>query len=229
MKKLSAILFCLIIVQFSYSQNANELLQQVKQKIEKVNDYTATGKLRTTVVFIKAPLSNIKVYFKKPDFFKIKRNGGISILPKGGIKVNLNSIVNQKDFIAVESGNAIVQKVNTKVLKLIPTAENSEIVLTTLYIDEANQLVLKANSTTKENGTYEMEFFYKNYASYALPDKVIFSFNTKDYKLPKGFTMEFDSGEKATEKDILKNKKGKVEILYSSYNINKGIADSEFQ
>jgi outer membrane lipoprotein-sorting protein len=116
MKKLNAILFCLIIVQVSYSQNAIELLQQVKQKIEKVNDYTATGKLRTTVVFIKAPLSNIKVYFKKPDFFKIKRNGGISILPKGGIKVNLNSIVNQKDFIAVESGNAIVQKVNTKVL-----------------------------------------------------------------------------------------------------------------
>lgn len=228
MRKSVLIFWSLFFLSEGFAQSSNELIQQVKQKLEKVNDYTAIGKLRTTVVFIKAPISNIKVFFKKPDQFKIKKNGGISILPKGGIKVNLNSILNQKDFVIVESGNAMIQKTNTKILKLIPTTESSDVVLTTLYIDEVNKLVLKANTTTKENGTYEMEMFYRNYANYALPDKVIFSFNTKDYKLPKGFTMEFDSGEKATEKDIMKNKKGKVEILYSSYSINKGIADAEF-
>lgn len=228
MRKSVLIFWSLFFLSEGFAQSSNELIQQVKQKLEKVNDYTAIGKLRTTVVFIKAPISNIKVFFKKPDQFKIKKNGGISILPKGGIKVNLNSILNQKDFVIVESGNAMIQKTNTKILKLIPTTESSDVVLTTLYIDEVNKLVLKANTTTKENGTYEMEMFYRNYANYALPDKVIFSFNTKDYKLPKGFTMEFDSGEKATEKDIIKNKKGKVEILYSSYSINKGIADAEF-
>lgn len=228
MRKSVLIFWSLFFLNEGFAQSSNELIQQVKQKLEKVNDYTAIGKLRTTVVFIKAPISNIKVFFKKPDQFKIKKNGGISILPKGGIKVNLNSILNQKDFVIVESGNAMIQKTNTKILKLIPTTESSDVVLTTLYIDEVNKLVLKANTTTKENGTYEMEMFYRNYANYALPDKVIFSFNTKDYKLPKGFTMEFDSGEKATEKDIIKNKKGKVEILYSSYSINKGIADAEF-
>ena len=228
MRKSVLIFWSLFFLSEGFAQSSNELIQQVKQKLEKVNDYTAIGKLRTTVVFIKAPISNIKVFFKKPDQFKIKKNGGISILPKGGIKVNLKSILNQKDFVIVESGNAMIQKTNTKILKLIPTTESSDVVLTTLYIDEVNKLVLKANTTTKENGTYEMEMFYRNYANYALPDKVIFSFNTKDYKLPKGFTMEFDSGEKATEKDIMKNKKGKVEILYSSYSINKGIADAEF-
>ena len=228
MRKSVLIFWSLFFLSEGFAQSSNELIQQVKQKLEKVNDYTAIGKLRTTVVFIKAPISNIKVFFKKPDQFKIKKNGGISISPKGGIKVNLNSILNQKDFVIVESGNAMIQKTNTKILKLIPTTESSDVVLTTLYIDEVNKLVLKANTTTKENGTYEMEMFYRNYANYALPDKVIFSFNTKDYKLPKGFTMEFDSGEKATEKDIIKNKKGKVEILYSSYSINKGIADAEF-
>lgn len=229
MRNYFLILLSLFFLNVGFTQNANELIQQIKEKLEKVNDYTAIGKLKTTVVFIKAPISNIKILYKKPDQFKIKKRGGISILPKGGIKVSLNSILSQKDFVVVEAGNTVIQKVNTKIIKLIPTSENSDIVLATLYIDEINKLVLKANTTTKENGTYEMELFYNNYASYALPDKVIFSFNTKDYKLPKGFTMEFDSGEKATEKDMIKNKKGKVEILYSSYVINKGIADSEFQ
>ncbi|MCU0337116.1 MAG: hypothetical protein MUF12_04560 [Sediminibacterium sp.] len=97
-----------------------------------------------------------------------------------------------------------------------------------MYIDETNLLVRKATTTTKENGTYEMEMQYGKFANYSLPDKIIFSFNTKDYKLPKGITLEFDD-EKPKEKDPLKNKKGKVEIKYDNYIINKGIPSSVFK
>jgi outer membrane lipoprotein-sorting protein len=89
-------------------------------------------------------------------------------------------------------------------------------------------LVRKVITTTKENGTYEINLFYGKYSSYALPDKIIFSFNTKDYKLPKGIALEFDEEEKP-DLNKLKNKKGKVEITYSSYTINKGIDDSVFK
>jgi hypothetical protein len=59
---------------------------------------------------------------------------------------------------------------------------------------------------------------------------VIFSFNTKDYKLPKGITFDYDDGsKKETNPDKLKNKKGKVEIVYSGYMINKGVPDSVFK
>lgn len=30
---------------------------------------------------------------------------------------------------------------------------------------------------------------YGAFGQYGLPDKVVFSFNTKDYKLPKGITL----------------------------------------
>ena len=116
-----------------------------------------------------------------------------------------------------------------KIVKLLPVDENSEIVLSTLYIDEANLLVRKAITTTKENGTYEMALTYGKYSNLGLPDKVVFSFNTKDYKLPKGITLEFDDGQKATDMDKLKNKKGRVEIVYTTYIINKGIDDKVFK
>ncbi len=213
----------------AFSQDMTELINKVSAKLNQVNDYTAEGSLKTDVSFIKAPSGKVKVYFKKPNKFKLKKDGGISILPKGGVSINMNSMVMTSGYVALAAGESTVDGVKTKIVKLLPTDENSEIVLSTLYIDEANLLVRKAVTTTKENGTYEMGMTYSKYSNYGLPDKVVFSFNTKDYKLPKGITLEFDEGEKSSDLDKLKNKKGRVEITYNSYIINKGVDDSIFK
>jgi hypothetical protein len=121
-------------------------------------------------------------------------------------------------------------KTNLRIIKLLPKDENADVVLSTLYIDETQSLIKKSKTTTKDNGTYELEMTYGKYAEYGLADKVIFSFNTKDYKLPKGVTFDYDDGnKKAEDADKLKNKKGKVEISYSGYIINKGVPDSVFK
>lgn len=213
----------------SKGQDINQLVEQVKAKLNVVNDYVAEGKMKTDIAFIKAPIGKIKIYFKKPDKFKLKRETGISILPKGGVTVNIGSIMATNDFTIVPSGDVVVDGVKTKVAKLLPTNENSDIILTTLYIDETNKLVKKATTTTKENGTYDIEMIYGKFAQYGLPDKLIFSFNTKNYKMPKGITLEFEDNTTPEERANMKNKKGKVEITYSSYLINKGIDDAVFK
>ncbi len=167
------------------------------------------------------------MFYKKPNKFKVKRDGGISILPKGGVSVNMSSVLTSDQFVAIPSGDGNISGTPVKVVKLLPTNENSDVVLTTLYIDEANLLIRKANTTTKENGTYEIEMNYGKYANYGLADKVVFVFNTKDYKIPKGVTLEFETDK--PDKEKLKNRKGRVEITYSSYIINKGISDAEFK
>jgi len=230
MKKL--FLFLLIaqsLMLTVFSQDMTQLVNKVRVKLDQVNDYVAEGSLKTNVSFIKAPMGRVKVYFKKPDKFKLKKEGGISILPKGGVSINLSSIVATNNFAAIAVGESMVDGAKTTVIKLLPTDENSEIILSTLYIDELNQLVRKAVTTTKENGTYEITMTYGKYSSFGLPDKITFSFNTKDYKLPKGVTLEFDDGEKPSDLDKLKNRKGKVEIKYSSYIINKGVDDNVFK
>ena len=211
------------------AQEVNTLVKQVKNKLDKVDNYVAEGRMKTDVAFIKAPAGKVKIFYKRPNKFKLKRDGGISLLPKGGVSVNMNSVLDNSDYLALDAGTTTIGTTKVKVVKLLPTNDNSDVVLTTLYIDETNLLIKKASSTTKENGTYDMEMTYGRFASYGLPDKVIFAFNTKDYKLPKGVTMEFDSGEKKSDADKMKNKKGRVEINYTSYLINKGVADSEFK
>ena len=222
---LISVLCCLSVK----SQTADELLQKVRAKLDKVNDYEAKGKMTTNVVFIKAPVATVKIYFKKPNKLRIHNESGISLIPKGSVNMNLNNLFLNGpaayDIIDLgkEAGSGL------RIIKLLPKDENSEIVLSTLYIEETNSVIKKSRTTTKDNGTYELEMTYGKYAEYGLADKVIFSFNTKEYKLPKGVTFDYDDGSKKDEKDKVRNKKGKVEITYSNYVINKGVPDSVFQ
>nr|WP_294905232.1 hypothetical protein [uncultured Lacibacter sp.] len=216
--------FLLLFTSSVNAQTADELIRNVKAKMDKVNDYVATGKMKTDVVFIKAPIANIKSYFKKPNRFAIKRDGGVSLLPKGGVSVNVSSLLLTEDYTAIDAGKTTLGATPVRIVKLLPTSDNSDVVLTTMYIDEANLLIRKGSTTTRENGTYDMEMQFGKYAAWGLPDKVVFSFNTKDYKLPKGITLEYDDGSKKAE--LPKNKKGKVEISYSSYIINQGVTEA---
>jgi hypothetical protein len=221
--------FILLLNLAKVTDTPEEVIKKVKEKLDKVNDYEAKAKMKTNVIFIKAPIATVKVYYKKPNKLRINNESGISFIPKGSVNINLNTIfVNTEGFDIIDMGTE--KGTNLRIIKLLPKDENDDVVLSTVYIDEAQSLIKKAKTTTKENGTYELEMTYGKYAGYGLADKIIFSFNTRDYKLPKGVTFDYDDGSKKEEDaNKLRNKKGKVEIVYSSYTINKGVPDSVFQ
>lgn len=225
-----SLLFCLVLLCFiTQAQNENELVKAVKAKLDKVKDYQAKGVMNIDVPFIKAPQSAVTIFFKKPNLFKIQKQDGLSIFPKGGISMNMGSLLDNTNYTAVPSGEAIINGVATKIIKLLPLDETSDIVLTTLYIEPKKALVRKASVTTKESGSYEVEMNYGRYIAWGLPDKVVFLFNTKNYKIPKGLTFEYDKGNSKKPTDADKSKKGRIEVSYSEYSINKGISDAIFK
>jgi outer membrane lipoprotein-sorting protein len=227
-----ALFFCFIFsatLNSGHAQDAAVLAQKVKAKLATVNDYQAHGIMKTDVSFIKLPQSEVIIYYKKPNKFRIKKQDGITVTPKGGVSINLNSIIAGDNYAAVSAGTGSINGTAVTIIKLLPLDENSEVVVSTLYIDEKKLLIYKATSTTKDNGTYEMEMVYGKFADWGLPDKVTFIFNTKDYKLPKGLAFDYDSGTHPADPNASKPTKGKVEIFYSNYTINKGIDESLFQ
>ncbi len=229
MKKYQLFIFFIFCASFATAQDAGQLIKTVKAKLERVDNYEATGVMKTDIAFIKAPIGKIKIYFKKPNLFKIKKEGGISLLPKGGLSVNLSSLIASSNYTTIDAGVQAVGTKQLRVVKLLPNEETSDVVITTLYIYEKESLIEKAITTTKENGTYTMYMNYGAYSNYGLPDKVVFEFNTKNYKLPKGITLEFEDDSKPlSAAQQLKNKKGRVEISYKNYSINKGIAANIF-
>ena len=229
MKKFLLLLIGAFTVVLSYSQSAEEMAAKLKSKLLSVKDYEAKGMLKTDVAFLKLPISAVRIFYKFPDLFRIKKDGGISVLPKGGIRINMNSLITEGNYTSLSAGRILWKGSDLAILKLIPNGESSDIVLTTLYVDDKAMLIRRAITTTKDNGTYEMEMEYGKYAKWGLPDKAIMIFNTKDYKLPKGITFEYDASisQKSKEKKPL-SKQGRIEISYASYEINKGLAADIF-
>jgi hypothetical protein len=219
MKYVFVLVGILLVLHKTRAQSAEALVQKVREKFEKIHNYEADATLKTNVSFIKAPISNVKILYNKPDQLKIINKNGISFIPKGSVNINFGGIlVNNSDYDVIDAGK---DGDGLHIVKLLPKADTADIVLSTLYIDEKNLVIKKSKTTTKENGTYELAMSYGKYAAYGLPDKIVFSFNTKDYKLPKGVTFDYDEGSKKNE-ERSKNKKGTVEITYTNYVINRG-------
>ncbi len=213
---------------FLHAQDAKILLDRVRTKLEKVNNYVAIGTMKTNVAFLKAPVAAVKVYFKKPDKVKIRNEQGISFIPKGSVNISLGTIFNNtNDYDIIDVGKEAGTGLH--IIKLLPREENAEVVLSTLYIDDQQALVKKAKTTTRDNGSYELEMSYAKYAAYGLPDKIIFIFNTSTYKLPKGITLDYDDGTRKKQLSGTDEKNSRVEITYSNYVINKGVDDAVFQ
>jgi outer membrane lipoprotein-sorting protein len=186
-----AILFSSLISGLSASAQVDPLIEKVAQKLALVNDYVAEGTMKTDVSFIKASLGKVKVYFKKPNLLKVKKEGGISLLPRGGVSLTINTLLNTKGYTSIPVGTQLLNGKKVTVIKLIPNDDNLDWVISTLWIDPVEALVYKTATTTKENGSYEITMQYGAYAQQGLASKIIFSFNTKDYKLPNGITLEF--------------------------------------
>jgi outer membrane lipoprotein-sorting protein len=236
LKKIILLLLLSLPVAFVSAQTAakavdiSQVVQNAKVKIERVNDYVATGRMRTNVTFLKVPVANISVYFKKPNRVKVKSEKGISFIPKGAVSIDMGSILAGDDYTIIDAGTEKVGNTSVRVARLLPNDDNSNVVLSTVYIDPVNAVILKARTTTRENGTFELEMTYVNFIAFGLPDKIIFTFNTKDYRLPKGVTFDFDDGTAPKNPPTgMKNKKGKAEITFSSYIINKGVTDDVFK
>jgi len=227
MKKYLLVWVVVLFADVVSAQSATELLQKVRARLDQVNDYQATGTMKTNVSFLKEPEANVQVYFKKPDKLKIKNEKGISFVPKGAVTVSLNNLL-KGNYTVLDAGTDTAQGQKVKVIKLLPQDENADLVLSTFWVDEQHLVILRARTTTRDNGTYEVEMRYGKYVGYALPDKVVFTFNVKNYKLPKGVTFDYDDGVQKKQQ-AGEGAKGKVELSYSSYTINKGVPDSVFQ
>jgi len=229
-----AMLFLLVLLATDQvcakEKDAAELYRCIREKILSVNDYVADVKMKVDVSFMRIPVMSAKMYFKSPSKIRLERKGGISILPKNSINLTLNSVLMETNPTVIEMKSETIRGRKVRILKVIPDNDQSGIVLTKLWIDDEQQIPIKIETTTINNGTVKMELVYGKYIKYALPDKITFYMDLKDYKLPKGVTMDYESNETELKKQEKTEgpQKGKIEIIYTAYKINTGLSNDIF-
>jgi len=225
MKKLLFILTILSVTVYAQSKDATKILNAVKVRFDKVKDYQADVIAKLDMEFVKVPESNATVYFKQPDKFKIVPKG-FSMIPKQSMNFSPAQLL-KGDYTAVFVRSDVLDKAKMDVIKIIPNADTSEVILSTMWIDQAQSIIRKVETTTKRGGTVITEFSYEA-NSIPLPSELRFSFNMGDVKLPDVANNK-DGGNQKSGGARPTKIKGSVVMTYSNYKINKGVPDSVFE
>ncbi|NUN07654.1 MAG: hypothetical protein HUU54_00585 [Ignavibacteriaceae bacterium] len=222
---LSLILFTSIIT-VPQTKDPDEILDRVKDRFKKVKDYEVDVKIKIDVDFLKVPENKAKILFKQPDKIRIKSDG-FALLPKKGLNFSPVSLLST-NFTSFYERDEIIDGNNTAVIKVIPLGESPEIVLSTIWVDRKSFVIRRVESTTKLEGTFNINLAYdqKMISDFPLPSSMIFTFDISKVAIPRGFTGDVSNERQLKKKNRMT--KGTVNIYYSDYKINKGISDKEF-
>jgi outer membrane lipoprotein-sorting protein len=225
MKSVYLIVFILSSV-VGFGQTAEEILKGVIDKIDLVEDYQADVQIKAAIPFIKVPIAKAKIYFKQQDKFKVESKG-IAILPKQGMSDLTGFLSNEKKYSAVLGEAKTINEHKTRLISILPTDENSEIILAKVYISTSEDLIYRTVLTTKSSGTVSIDYEYNLNKKYGLPNKMTFTVDIKKFKMPKSVASDIRNNEK--EKKYKDNEKGTIVLIFSNYLVNKGISDDVFK
>lgn len=223
------ILFVLAIAFSINAQNkdADVILEKVKDKFVKIEDYQATIEVSVDVNFLKVPKARAQIYFKQPDLVKLDSKG-FALLPKEVVNFSPTKLFDG-DYTAIFVKEDTLDNSNVNVVKVIPNNDSSGVVLTTLWVDDKGDFIRKIETTTKSRGTLLMHLNYSDQAKWGLPSSIIFSFNVSDVSLPNDFAGENSDESQSRNKNKKEPISGKVTLTYSNYKVNQGLADSFFK
>ena len=216
------VLFAFIFISCisnAQEKDAKAIITNVLTKFNKVKTYEADAVIDVRFSFLKVLPQHAHLYFKQPDIFKVKSTG-IALLPKQNLDNIYLLLAKKESYDAFISGTEKIGLFNTTIVNILPNTDTTDLVLAKVWVDEQENLVRKVQLTTRTNGTILIEYELKNYAQYALPDKVTFTVDVKKFKIPKMIAADINSPVK-TPTNTKEEKKGRIIITIKNYKINQ--------
>jgi outer membrane lipoprotein-sorting protein len=208
----------LFILQSAKAQDVNLLFKKLRTQWERIAGYEAEGMMKTRVGYLKIPPTPIKLQYKKPDQMRLLSEKGVSFLPKGVSMLNMSQLFSDANAVVLDAGVTEKNKRKLSVIKIIPNDPKSQVVLATLWVDPTTNLIMQSSTTTRDQGTIELEMTYGKFRKQGLPDEILFSFDARSFQLPKGVTFDFEPGGKSAQTANPASASGKSTVLISLNN-----------
>ncbi len=225
-KSLLLIVSVLLFATAAHAQEAKDLITAVNKKFEAVKDYNADVSMKFDLPGIKLNALKGKVYYKKPNKFRIKAKG-IFFIPKDNPMKNIPTLLaNTSSYTAVTSGYATVAGKRCAVVNIIPLDPNLDLVIGKFWISVENPLIYQSEITTKDNGTIRTQNTFGGYGKIGLPDQVKIIVEMKKFKIPKMLAM--DLKKKSGSKTVGSNSEGEINMVMSNYKVNTKFPDTVF-
>lgn len=224
MKILSLFILFFVFTALPQSKDADAIIKRLKEGFSKVKDYEVDVNIKVDVDFIKVPESHAKIFYKQPDKMHFESEN-FAMLPKEGMDFSPMSML-KGEWTAYYQKEDNVDGHQVSVIKVIPISEHADIVLTTFWIDQKENIIRRVESNTKTSGSFTIDLKYDDAKKdFYLPKNMIFTFNIEKMNVPKALSSDSEPESKKKEK---KPTSGKVYISYFNYKVNQGIPDNIF-
>lgn len=212
---------------FAQPKNADKILKEVTEKFNRIKDYQVDVQIKIDFSMVKVPDTKATIYFKQPDKVKVDSKG-FAMLPKQSTNFSPLQFI-QGDYTAIYVRSEPSVGNSLDVVKIIPNSDSTDVILSTLWIDQNLKVIRKIETTGKSSGTLHIELTYEN-INQGLPSQVVFSFNLGNMEIPENVADDKNDSnrEKGSGRRNLKMS-GKVFMTYTNYKINSGLPDSLFE
>ncbi len=220
------LMFFITVNEFSpQSTDPDEILEGVKEAFTKIEDYEVDIRVIIDVDFLKVPDSEAKLYFKQPNKIHVESEK-FALLPRQGLDFSPLGLLSGK-YTALYEREDTIRNIPTSVVKIIPLGNDGDIILSTFWVDQSRNLIIRVESTKKPTGTFTIDFTYEKYDDYyELPSKMEFTFTVDKMMFPRGMDGQADDEDSNYKSD---SKTGKVYITYTNYEVNQGLPDELFE
>jgi hypothetical protein len=198
--------------------DAKALLMSIRKRMESSGKYTAELRLKVDIPFMKAPEAKASLTFTPPNSTKITSKG-FAMIPKQSTELSALSLLSG-EFAAIDMGTESYKGLTLRKIKIIPADETGNIVVATLFVDEAALLTRKVTATAKSGGTVAAELVYDNAkaAAYCLPSYMKITMEVPNFEIPRTITGDFnESAQPKKPADPNGKTKASVEIWYEKY------------
>jgi outer membrane lipoprotein-sorting protein len=210
------------------AQDARDLLRELNLKFKQVREYQADVLIRTDISFVKALPVQATVYFRQPDQFRIKSKG-IAMLPRQGFDQVVRTLADTASYVPVLQGKETVDGRSLQLLSVLPLSDTADLILGKFWIDPAEQLIRRSQVTTRSNGTMTSDYFFGTQKKFALPDSMVFTVDTRKFKIPKAVAADLNNTKSAKNTDTKAREKGRIYLRFSNYKVNQGLPKEIFK
>lgn len=174
----------ILMVHSVFAQQIDKDLLYIKQRMDSVQQFTATVTLDLDVPFINMPTKKAQMNYTRGKDITFSSKDFV-MLPKRGLDFSLSEIF-KYPFITVDRGTEKRNGKNVKVLNIIPTDAKSNLALVTLYLDIKAKRIIESEINTKKDGSYTLNMLYALQKD-ILPANVNISFIIEKLKIPLNF------------------------------------------
>jgi hypothetical protein len=197
------------------------VLARAKARQALVQDFYAEVAIAVDVDFLRVPVKRAEVFYQQPDTWLFKAKGFL-LLPKKSVKFAVAAYL-EGPVSALYVTSAVMDQAQVDVVKVLPLAADSELVLATLWIDRTTAVLRHVEAHTRSAGAYQVHFIYANAPS-DLPVQTVITFEISRMQLP----LKYLGRLKVDPQKLGDKAQGTVTLTFTNFKVNEGIAATGF-